>query len=399
MTLSNGRHTLSIPGPSVMPERVLQAMHRAAPNIYTGELIDLTYSLIPDLKAVARTEHNVAMYIGNGHAAWEASLSNVLSPGDKVLAPSTGLFSFGWAEMARRLGVEVEIIDFGRRGVIDPSEIEQRLRDDKEQQFKAILVVQTDTSTSAKSDVLAIRRAIDAAKHPALLMIDSIACLACDEMQMDAWGVDVLVAGCQKGLMTPPGLSFVFFNDRADAVRAKMDRVSQYWDWVPRVRPQTYYQLWCGTAPTHHLYGLRVALDMIVQEEGIEAVWARHATLARAVWAALDAWSLEGSIELNIAEPNLRSNAVTSVRIDPPLGTKLRTWLTDHAGVTLGIGLGMQTDEDPQSDGFFRIGHMGHLNAHMLLGTLSSIDVGLKALEIPHGTGAIEAATRACAAH
>lgn len=397
MTLAPGRHTLAIPGPSVMPDRVLQAMHRAAPNIYSGPLIDMTATLVPDLKAVAKTKHHVAMYIGNGHAAWEAALVNVLSVGDKIFAPSTGAFSFGWSEMARRLGIEVDEHDYGKRSVIDPNDVEARLRSDSAHELKAVLVVQTDTSTSAKNDVAAIRKAMDAAGHPALLMVDSIACLGCDEMHMDAWGVDILVTGCQKGLMTPPGMSFVFFNEKADAVRADMERVSSYWDWVPRSRPDAFYQYWCGTAPTHHLFGLREALDMIVHEEGIEAVWARHAKLASAVWAACDAWSLDGPLELNIADAGSRSTAVTSVRIGAPYGTQLRDWVTEQAGVTLGIGLGMATEDDPKSDGFFRIGHMGHLNPHMLLGTLASMDAGLKALKIPHGRGAMEVAAKVCA--
>ncbi len=398
MTLNHGRHTLAIPGPSIMPDRVMQAMHRAAPNIYTGELIDLAATLVPDLKAVARTKHKVAMYIGNGHAAWEASLVNVLATGDTVLVPATGNFSHGWAGMAERLGITTQVIEFGRRSALDPALVAEALDADKSHKIKAVLCVQTDTATSAKSDVAALRSAIDATGHPALLMVDCIACLGCDEMQMDDWGVDVMVAGCQKGLMTPPGMSFVFFNDKAAEIRAKMERVSSYWDWTPRADPEQFYQYWCGTAPTHHLYGLRVALDMIVHEEGLEAVWARHATLARAVWAAFEAWEVGGPLELNLADRAIRSNAVTSVRIGAPTGTQLRNWLTEQAGVTLGIGLGMATEEDPQSDGFFRVGHMGHLNSHMLLGTLGSIQAGLNALQIPHGGGALEAAAQVCAA-
>lgn len=397
MSLANGRHTLAIPGPSVMPDRVLQAMHRPAPNIYTGELIEMTHSLVPDLKAVARTAGHVAMYIGNGHAAWEASLVNILNPGDQVLVPATGQFSHGWAEMAHRLGIECAILDHGRRSPIDLDRVEQALREDKDHKLKAILAVQVDTATSAKSDIAGLRRVLDAVGHPALLVVDSIACLACDEMRMDDWGVDVLVTGSQKGLMVPPGMCFVFFNDRAQEARNRVERVSSYWDWVPRSAPEMYYQYHCGTAPTHHIYGLRVALDMILKEEGLEAVWARHAHLARVVWAALEAWAADGPVELNIADRAHRSNAVTSVRIGAPFGTELRTWLTEEAGVTLGIGLGMATQDDPQSDGFFRIGHMGHVNAHMILGTLGAIDAGLKALKIPHGDGAIAAAARVCA--
>ena len=397
MSLSHGRHTLSIPGPSVMPDRVLQAMHRAAPNIYTGPLIDLAATLGPDLKAIAKTCGDVAMYIGNGHAVWEAALANVLAPGDRVLVPATGNFSHGWAGMAQKMGIKAKLIEYGRRAALDPNDIAAKLEADTAHAIKAVLCVQTDTATSVKSDVAALRAAMDATGHPALLMVDCIACLGCDEMQMDAWGVDVVVAGCQKGLMTPPGMGFVFFNAKAAEARARMERVSSYWDWVPRANPTEFWQYWCGTAPTHHLYGLREALDMIVHEEGIEAVWARHATLARAVWAALDAWSVGGPIELNVADAAIRSNAVTSVRIGAENGTRLRNWLTAEAGVTLGIGLGMATKEDPKSDGFFRIGHMGHLNTHMLLGTLGSIQAGLVALDIPHGAGGLDAAAKVCA--
>lgn len=396
--LSHGRHTLAIPGPSVMPERVLQAMHRPAPNIYTGELIDLTYSLVPDLKAVAKTQGHVAMYIGNGHAAWEASLANVLDVGDKVLVPGAAQFSLGWAETARRRGLLVDQLDFGRRNAIDPQAVEDALRADSTHDIKAVLVVQTDTASSAKSDLAAIRAAMDAAGHPALLCVDSIACLGCDDMKMDAWGVDVMVTGSQKGLMVPPGMCFVFFNDKAVAARQKMSRVSSYWDWHPRANPEGYYQMSCGTAPTHHLYGLRVALDMIVHEEGMDNVLARHATLARAVWAACDAWGQDGPLEMNITDPAARSHAVTALRMGAPHGTDLRNWLIANAGVTLGIGLGMATEDDANSDGFFRIGHMGHVNTHMMLGTLGAIDAGLKALRIPHGDGALAAAAQVCAA-
>ncbi len=397
MPLANGRHTLAIPGPSVMPERVLQAMHRPSPNIYTGELIEMTHSLIPDLKAVARTKGHLAMYIGNGHAAWEASLVNVLNPGDRVLVPATGQFSHGWAEMARRVGVDCDVIDHGRRSPIDLDQVEAALRADKEHKLKAILAVQVDTATSAKSDVAGLRKVLDAVGHPALLMVDAIACLGCDEMQMDDWGVDILVAGCQKGLMVPAGTCFVFFNDRAQKRRSQVERVSSYWDWEPRSNPEVYYQYHCGTAPTQHIFGLRVALDMILKEEGLEAVWARHAQLARAVWAAFEAWSEDGPVELNMVERAHRSNAVTAVRIGAPNGVNLRNWLTNEAGVTLGIGLGMSTQDDPNADGFFRVGHMGHVNTHMMLGTLGAIEAGLTALDIPHGSGALAAAAKICA--
>lgn len=393
MTLSHGRHTLAIPGPSVMPDRVLQAMHRPAPNIYAGELIEMTHSLIPDLRAVARTAHHVAIYIGNGHAAWEAALSNVLSRGDHVLIPATGRFGFGWGDMARRLGAEVEMLDFGKRTPFDLARIEERLAADTAHAIKAVLAVQVDTSSSVRSDIAGLRAVLDRTGHPALLMADCMASLGCDRFEMDAWGVDVMVAGSQKGLMTPPGLCFVWFNDKADRARDTADLCTHYWDWRPRANPVEYYQYFDGTAPTHHLYGLRTALDMLVHEEGLEAAWARHEKIARAVWAAFGAWGTDGGLpELNVQDAAHRSHAVTAIRIGAPHGTALRDWVSEKAGVTLGIGLGMALPGDPAWHGFFRVGHMGHVNAHMMMGTLGCIQAGMVALGLKHGPGGLDAA-------
>ncbi|MHC0053267.1 pyridoxal-phosphate-dependent aminotransferase family protein [Actibacterium sp. D379-3] len=398
MPLSHGRPYLAIPGPSVMPDRVLQAMHRPAPNIYAGALVDMVAGIVPDLKAVARTRHNAAIYIANGHGAWEAALANTCARGDKVLVLATGRFGHGWAEIARRMGVEVEILEFGKRAPVDVAQVEDRLRADTGHGFKAVLTVHVDTSTSVRNDVAGIRAAIDAVGHPALYMVDCIASLGCDAFEMDAWGVDVMVTGSQKGLMTPPGLGFVFFNDKAEAVRAGMDLVSNYWDWVPRAHPEEFYQYFGGTAPTHHLFALREALTMLVHEEGVAGALARHAVLARTIWAALEVWGQAGPVELNITDPAHRAHAVTAVRIGAPNGTALRDWLSTRAGVTLGIGLGMAPAGDPAWHGFFRIGHMGHVNAHMVLGMLGTIEAGLIALDIPHAKGALEAAAAVIAA-
>ncbi|SLN61712.1 Soluble hydrogenase 42 kDa subunit [Pseudoruegeria aquimaris] len=397
MNLSSGRHYLAIPGPSVMPERVLQAMHRPAPNIYTGELVEMVAGMIPDLQAVARTRHKVAIYIANGHGVWEAALANVVNRGEKVLVLATGRFGHGWGEMARAMGIDVEVMDFGKRATFDLDAVEARLRADAAGEIRAVLAVQVDTSTSVRNDIAGLRKAMDASGHPALLMADCMASLGCDVFEMDAWGVDVMLAGCQKGLMTPPGMAFVFFNEKAAQARKRVEIVSSYWDWTQRADPAEFYQYFCGTAPTHHLYGLREALTMIVHEEGIENVWARHAVLARAIWAALEHWGQDGPIEMNIADPALRSHAVTAVRMGTPSGTDLRNWMSRNAGVTLGIGLGMADPKDPAWHGFFRIGHMGHVNSHMVLGVLGSIETGLRALDIPHGKGALDAATRVLA--
>jgi alanine-glyoxylate transaminase/serine-glyoxylate transaminase/serine-pyruvate transaminase len=392
MTLSRGRDLLAIPGPSIIPDRVLNAMHRPAPNIYEGELIELTETVIADLKRVAGTGGSVAIYIGNGHAGWEAAIANMLAPGHKALVIATGRFGLGWAETARRMGVDVEVMDFGFRAGLDAGRVADRLRADRAHAIRAVLTVQTDTASSVRNDIAALRRAIDAAGHPALLAVDCIASLACDPFQMEALGVDVTVAACQKGLMTPPGLAFTFHGRRAEAARVPCP--SPYWDWGPRVRPELYYQLFCGTAPTHHLYGLRTALDMIL-EEGLERVWARHAAFARAIWAAVEAWGAGGDFALNMTEPDLRSHAVTTIRTARGDGPRLRRWCADTAGLTLGIALTVAGEDE---DSLFRIGHMGHLNPPMLLGTLATIEAGLTALGIAHGPGAPEAAAAVIAA-
>lgn len=392
MTLSNGRHYLAIPGPSVMPERVLQAMHRAAPNIYAGAFVDTVPGIVRDLKRVARTEGEAVIYISNGHGAWEAALSNVLSRGDKVLALATGRFAVGWSEMARAMGVEVEILDFGSRGPVDCARLAERLTADRGHELRAVLCVHVDTSTSVRNDVPAIRAALDAAGHPALLLVDCIASFGCDRFEMDAWGVDVMVTGSQKGLMTPPGLGLVYYNAKADAARDRANCVTQYWDWRRRTNPDEFYLYFDGTAPTHHLFGLREALDMIA-EEGLEAVWARHAALARAVWAALDTWAGGGAIEPNIPDRAYRSHAVTSVRTAAQAQAALRDWTERKAGVTLGKGLGMEGPEaGGTATGVFRIGHMGHVNAHMVLGVLGVIEAGMRANGIVFAPGGLEAA-------
>ncbi|MFD1913174.1 pyridoxal-phosphate-dependent aminotransferase family protein [Halodurantibacterium flavum] len=391
MSLGFGRTYLAIPGPSVMPDRVLNAMHQPAPNIYAGPLHDLVDRIVPQLKALAGTRQHLAIYIANGHGAWEAANANVFSRGDQALSLVTGQFGIGWADSVRRMGVEVQEIDFGRRTPVDPARVAEALAADKAHGIKAVLLTHVDTATSVRNDVAALRAAIDDTGHPALLMVDCIASLGCDPFLMDDWGVDVMVAASQKGLMTPPGLGFVWFSDKALKTCRNADLRTPYWDWTPRAAPQLFHQRFGGTAPTHHLLGLGEALQMI-DEEGLPAVWARHDRLARAVWAAVDGWGTEGRITLNIADPAHRSRAVTSIRMQAPDATALRNWTEAKAGVTLGIGLGMAPMDDPAWHGFFRIGHMGHVNAHMVMGVLGGIEAGLTALGIPRGEIALGAA-------
>lgn len=401
MTLANGRHMLAIPGPSIMPDRVLQAMHRPAPNIYSGLMEEITYSVIADLKRVACTSHEVAIYIANGHGVWEASLANVLNKGDKVLALASGRFGEGWASVAGKLGADVQLLNYGVHNGFDAEELASVLAADTSHEIKIIMTTHVDTSSSIKYDIQQLRKIIDDAQHPALFMVDCIASLACDRFEMDAWGVDVMIAASQKGLMTPPGIAFVFFNEKAKVYRSQMDVVSPYWDWYPRTNPEIFYQYYGGTAPTHHLFGLQEALKMILDEEGLENVWHRHKVLARSIWSAFDAWSQvpgpdAGVISLNVKDEALRSHAVTTAKIDGQLATPLREWLEHNFGVTLGIGLGMAEKGDPEINSYFRIGHMGHLNAHMLLGTLTTIEAGFSKFDIIYGRNAIHNASEIC---
>jgi alanine-glyoxylate transaminase/serine-glyoxylate transaminase/serine-pyruvate transaminase len=359
-----------------MPDRVLQAMHRAAPNIYAGALHELTASLWPDLKAVAGTTGHVALYIGNGHAGWEAANANMFSRGDRALVLATGRFGIGWSESARAMGIDVDLIDFGPNP-LDLARVEAALRADTAHKIRAVLATQVDTASSVRSDVRALRALLDATGHPALLAIDCIASLGCDEYRMDDWGVDVTVAASQKGLMTPPGLAFIWFSPRAAEECRRSDLRTPYWNWMPRSQGPEYWQYFCGTAPTHHLYGLREALDMIA-EETLPATWGRG----------------NPAIALNVADPANRGRSVTSARLGAPHATRLREWTEREAGVTLGIGLGMSAPGDPGGDGFLRVAHMGHVNAHMTLGALAVMEAGMIALGIPHGEGALTAAAR-----
>jgi len=395
MTYAAGRTYLAIPGPSVVPDRVLGAMHRASPDIYAGELPNLVPGLFGDLRAVARTKQHVAIYIANGHGAWEAANTNMFSPGDAALCLVTGRFGEGWANWAAALGVDVQRIDFGRQHPVDPEQVRTALRADAGGRIRAVLMTHVDTTTSVLNDVAAVRAAIDEVGHPALLAVDGVASLACDRFEMDAWGVDVMVSASQKGLMTPPGLSFVWISDKARAACMGSRWRTPYWDWNPRTQPEEFYQQFGGTAPTHHLFGLRAALDMIL-EEGLEAVWARHEALARAVWAAIETWGAgPADIRLNIADPALRSHAVTTVRFKAPSATKIREWVQANAGVTLGLGLGMVAPGVAGPHDFLRIAHMGHVNAHMTFGALGTMEAAMKGLGIAHGDRAISAAASA----
>ena len=385
MVVRAGREFLAIPGPTTMPDEVLRAMHRPALDIYSQEMIDLSDSLHADLSKLFATSGRAYIHIANGHGAWEAALSNVLSRGDKVLVLESGRFAIGWGNTAAAMGAEVEVLKGDWRRAIRPAEVEARLRQDKDHTIKAILAVQVDTASGAYNDIEAIGKAIKAAGHPALFMVDTVASLGCMPFEMDAWGIDVAMSGSQKGLMTPPGLGFVAANDRAREVHKKANMRTPYWDWTEREGAE-HYRKYAGTAPVHHLFALRQAIDMILEEK-LENVFLRHRLLAEAVRRAVAVWAEGQVIGFNIAEAGERSNTVTTVTMgggyDP---VPLQQYCKEKCGVVLGVGIGELHGQA------FRIAHMGHVNAPMILGTLGVIEVGLNALAIPHGKGGTAAA-------
>src|ERR671936_951014 len=298
MTVANGRGFLSIPGPTNIPDAVLAAMHRPAIDIYAGDMLAVTYSLLADLPKVFRTSGRTYIYAANGHGGWEAALTNVLSRGETVLVLESGLFALGWGDMARMMGVKVEVLKGDPRRAVDPVALAQRLAADTAREIKAILVVQIDTASGVVNDLAAIHRAIASVGHPALLMVDAVASLGCMPFEMDAWGVDVAMSGSQKGLMAPPGLGFVAANDRAREIHKKAGLRTPYWDWTDREGEQ-HYQKYAGTPPEHLLFGLRQALDLLF-EEGLDNVHRRHYLLAEAVRRAVGVWSQGQAIGFNI---------------------------------------------------------------------------------------------------
>jgi alanine-glyoxylate transaminase / serine-glyoxylate transaminase / serine-pyruvate transaminase len=386
MTVRAGREFLAIPGPTTMPDEVLQAMHRPSLDIYSREMIELTDSLHADLSKLFATQHRSYIHISNGHGAWEAAICNVLSRGDKVLVLESGRFAVGWGNAAKLMGAEVEVLRGSWRRAVRPDDVEARLRADKTHEIKAILVAQIDTASGVVNDIEAIGKAIKAAGHPALYMVDAVASLGCMPFEMDEWGIDVAMSGSQKGLMTPPGLGFVAASDRARDAHKHADMRTPYWDWTEREGTEHYHR-YAGTAPVHLLFAMRKAVDMLF-DEGLENVFQRHRLLAEAVRRAVAVWAEGQVLGLNISEPSERSDTVTTVLVsggehDP---ISLQRYCKEKCGVVLGTGIG------ELQGAAFRIAHMGHVNAPMILGTLGVIEVGLNALDIPHGSGGTKAA-------
>jgi alanine-glyoxylate transaminase/serine-glyoxylate transaminase/serine-pyruvate transaminase len=360
-------------------------MQRPAVDIYSGPLLKLTDSLLADISRIFATAGRSYIYIANGHGAWEAALTNVLSRRDKVLVLESGRFAIGWGEAARMLGAQVEILPGDFRRAVKPEAVEARLKADRKGEIKALLVAQIDTASGVVNDIEAIGQAVRAAGHDALLMVDAVASLGCVPFEMDAWGVDVAMAGSQKGLMTPPGLGFVAAGPRAKAAHKKADLRSPYWDWTMR-EGELHYQKYAGTPPEHLLFALRAALDLIFAE-GLDNVFHRHRLLAEATRRAVGTWAEGQAIGFNVSEPEERSDTVTAVVTRGGESAQpLVDYCRDKCGVVLGRALG-------QSEGKgFRIAHMGHINAPMILGTLSVVEMGLSALGLPHGRGGVQAA-------
>ena len=384
MTVANGREFLSIPGPTNVPDAVLAAMQRPAIDIYSGDMLEITRSLHADLSKVFRTDSRVYIYAANGHGGWEAALSNVLSRGETVLVLESGLFAVGWGDMAKIMGVKVDVLKGDLRRAVSPEAVTQRLEADTSHEIKAILVVQIDTASGVVNDIPAIRRAIDAARHPALLMVDAVASLGCMPFEMDAWGVEVAMSGSQKGLMTPPGLAFVAGNQRAHAAHQKADLRTRYWDWTFR-DGEAHYQKYGGTPPEHLLFGLRKALDLLLAE-GLDHAARRHALLAEATRQAVGRWAEGAALAINATQPAERANSITCVLTPDRNPQPLLDYCRNRCGVVLGVGIG------PLSGRAFRIAHMGHVNAPMVIGTLGGVEMGLTALGIPHGGGGVQRA-------
>jgi alanine-glyoxylate transaminase/serine-glyoxylate transaminase/serine-pyruvate transaminase len=386
--MRSGRHFLQIPGPTNVPDRILRAI--AAPTMdHRGPAFGkLGRRVLDGLKPIFGTHGPVIIYPASGTGAWEAALVNTLSPGDHVLMFESGHFASLWFELAKRLQLGAEMIPGDWRRGLDPQALEARLKKDRQHSIKAVCVVHNETSTGVTSRIAELRRAIDAARHPALFMVDTISSLASIDYRQDEWGVDVTVAGSQKGLMLPPGLSFNGISEKALAAHRTARLPRAYWDWSAMLglNKDGYFPY---TPATNLLYGLAEAITMLVEEEGLPNVFARHDRLAAATRVAVEAWGLE----IQCAEPREHSSSLTAVRL--PEGhdaDALRGMILERADTSLGNGLGKLKGR------VFRIGHLGDFNEPMLAGTLSAVEIGLAAAGVPHRPGGVTAALERLAA-
>jgi len=386
-TRPSGRHFLQIPGPTNVPDRVLRAIDRPTIDHRGPEFGELGRAVLAGMKRVFGTEADVVIYPASGTGAWEAALANTLSPGDRVLMAETGQFATLWKRLAERLGLVVDFVPGDWRRGADAAAIEARLAADREHAIRAVAVVHNETSTGAVTHVPAIRAALDRARHPALLMVDTISSLGSIDYRHDEWGVDVTVGGSQKGLMLPPGLSFNAFSARALAASARARMPRSYWDWREMLATNAngYFPY---TPATNLLYGLAEALEMLF-EEGLPNVYARHARFGEATRRAVRAWGLE----TQCAEPADHSPVLTGVVMpDGHDADAFRRIVLERYDMSLGQGLGRIAGR------MFRIGHLGWFNDLMLCGTLAGVEMGLALAKVPHRKGGVDAAMECLAA-
>ena len=385
MAVMRGRQFFNNPGPTNIPDRILRAMDRPALDFMGAEFRAIAEECYEGLRRIFKTEQAIIVYAANGHGAWEAAVVNVFSPGEHVLVLESGWFTQSWAKLAEELGLKVETLPGDRRLGVDPAAVEARLKEDKSHAIKGVLLVHNETSTGVANRCAEIRRAIDAARHPALFLVDVISSLGSIDFRMDEWQADVVVGGSQKGLMLPPGMGFTGVSAKAmkAAQAAKLPRI--YWDWR-RLMTGNRQTSFNGTAPVHLFYGLQEAVRMIA-EEGLDTLFARHHRLAEATRRALRAWRQNDGPELFAADPRVQSDSISAVLV--PHGhdaEKVRQIALDRFNVSLGGGLG---DLDGR---VFRIGHMGDLNEPMLLGALAAVEMALDLAGVPHGKGGVDAA-------
>lgn len=383
--VKRGRKFLNTPGPTNVPQRVQNAMHRDTMDLNDPEFVEAAVESFEGLRRVFKTEGELFTYIANGHGAWEAALVNTLNPGDIALVPETGHFSGSWTDMAEALGIVIETVPGSWREALDPAAVGKALSEDKEGRIKAVLLVHTDTATSITSDVPAVRKAMDESGHGALLMADTIASLGTTDFRMDEWGVDVAIAASQKGLMMPPGLGFCAANEKAIAAHKKIATPRRYWDWTPRMEGPGY-RTFCGTSPQLQIFGLREGLRILF-EEGLERCFERHRVLSQATHKAVEVWGQAGALELNAIVPAQRSVGVTAIRTAEDIdANRFREVCRDEMMVGLGGGLG---DLGGKA---FRIGHMGDMNAPMLYAALAAVESTLNYLDVPYTPGGVSAA-------
>jgi len=378
MAYQSGRHFLQIPGPTNVPDRVLRAMAQPTIDHRGPEFAKLTHELLNDLKQIFKTMGTVVIYPSSGTGAWEASLVNTLSPGDKVLMFETGYFATLWRNMAVKLGLDVDLIPGDWRHGVDPDVVEKKLYEDKKKNIKSVMVVHNETSTGVTSRVNEVRKAMDRAGHPALLMVDTISSLASIDYRHDEWGVDVTIGCSQKGLMLPPGLGLNAISDKALKSSKSGTLPKSYWDWGAMIN-DNQSGFFPYTPATNLLYGLRESIYMLL-EEGLENVFARHSRLGEATRRAVRAWGLE------ILCSNLEeySNSLTAVLMPGAYNADdLRQLILKKFNMSLGTGLGKLKGK------IFRIGHLGDFNELMLAGTLSGIEMGLALAKVPFSKGGV----------